>query len=131
MSKGVRYVVALAVGLLVWVLVATMVNFVLRAAIPDYRAEEVAMSFSLIAQLSRLVLGLVSTAAATATTAVLSRGSIGACLTLGCILLALFVPVHISLWQKFPVWYHVFFLASLPLGAYVVGRLVGSKRGAA
>jgi hypothetical protein len=131
MSKGVRYAVAVAVGLLVWVVVATLINFGLRAAIPDYRAEEVAMSFSLIAQLSRLALGLVSTAAAAAATAVLSRGSIGVCLTLGCILLALFVPVHVSLWQKFPVWYHLFFLVSLPLGAYVVGRLVGSRRGAA
>ena len=130
MSKGVRSALAIAVGLLVWVAVATLLNFILRAAIPGYRAEELTMSFSLIAQVSRLALGLASTAAAAAATAVLSRGSIGACLTLGCILLALFVPVHVSLWQKFPVWYHLFFLASLPLGAYVVGQLVASRRGA-
>lgn len=128
MPKRVRFGVAVAVGLLVWVVIATLINFVLRAAIPDYRAEELAMSFSLIAQMSRLALGLASTAAAAATTALLSRGSIGACLTLGCILFALFVPVHVSLGQKFPVWYHLFFLASLPLGAYVIGQLMAPSQ---
>jgi hypothetical protein len=131
MSKSVRYVVAIGVGLLVWVVVASLVNLIFRATIPGYGVEEVAMSFSLTAQLARLALGLVSTAAAVAVTALLSRGSVGASLTLGCILLALFVPVHVSLWQKFPVWYHLFFLASLPLGAYVVGRLMASRRRAA
>ena len=131
MFKLLRFAVAVAVGLFVWVTVATLGNFVLRVAIPGYRAEEAAVSFSLIAQLGRLALGVVSTAAAAAVTIVMSHGNIGASLALGFVLLALFIPVHVALWHKFPVWYHLFFLASLPLGAYVVGRLVMSKRGAA
>jgi hypothetical protein len=131
MSKLVRFAVAIAVGLLVWIVVATLGNFVLRVAIPGYRAEEAAVSFSLIAQLGRLALSVVSTAAAAAATVVMSRGSIGASLAVGCILLALFVPVHVSLWHRFPVWYHLFFLASLPIGTYVFGKLVASRRGAA
>jgi hypothetical protein len=130
MSKVLKYAAAVAVGLLVWVFVATLGNFVLRAAIPDYRAQEMAVTFSLIAQLGRLALGVVSTAVAAAAAAAMSRGSNGAALAVGCVLLVMFVPVHVSLWQKFPVWYHLFFLASLPLVAYVVGRLVGSRRGA-
>jgi len=130
MSKIVRYIAAIAVGLLVWAAVATLGNFVLRATIPGYRAEEVAISFSLISQIGRLALGVISTAAAAAATAAIGGGGIGAPCALGLVLLALFVPVHVSLWQKFPVWYHLFFLASLPLVAYVSGKVVVSRRSA-
>jgi len=37
------------------------------------------------------------------------------------VLLVLFIPVHYSLWERFPTWYHVVFLASL-----VVVTLVGA-----
>jgi hypothetical protein len=131
MSRVIRFVAVLAVGLLVWVVVATLGNFVLRAIIHDYHTEEVAVSFSLISQIARLALGVVSTAVATAAAVALGRGGVGAPLALGFLLLALFVPVHVSLWQKFPVWYHLFFLASLPLVAYVVGKLFVPKRSAA
>jgi hypothetical protein len=39
----------------------------------------------------------------------------------GLVLLVLFVPVHIQLWGKFPLWYHATFLTSLPLLAYIGG----------
>ena len=32
---------------------------------------------------------------------------------LGIMLLAMFIPVHYGLWDKFPVWYHLTFLVSL------------------
>jgi hypothetical protein len=32
---------------------------------------------------------------------------------LGAVLLAAFIPVHIQLWAKFPVWYHLVFLGTL------------------
>ena len=32
---------------------------------------------------------------------------------LALLILALFVPVHVSLWSTFPVWYHLVFLGSL------------------
>jgi len=123
MSKVVRFVASVAVGLLVWVVVATLGNFVLRAIIPDYHSQEIMISFSLISQLGRLALGVVSTAVAAAATARIGSAGVGAPLALGVVLLALFVPVHVSLWQKFPVWYHLFFLVSLPLVSYLVGRL--------
>ncbi len=131
MSKVIRYAAAIAVGLLVWAVVATLCNFVLRATIPGYRAEEIAISFSLISQIGRLALGVVSTAAAAAATTAIGRGGVGAPFALGFVLLALFVPVHASLWPRFPVWYHLFFLASLPLVAYVSGKVIVSRRSAA
>jgi len=51
----------------------------------------------------------------------------------GLIILALFVPVHIQLWSKFPAWYHLTFLLSIVplvlLGAMV--RLGSARRAAA
>jgi hypothetical protein len=33
-------------------------------------------------------------------------------------MLALFTPVHIQIWSRLPVWYHLFFLGTLaPLAA--------------
>ncbi|MBI1210024.1 MAG: hypothetical protein GC190_01055 [Alphaproteobacteria bacterium] len=44
----------------------------------------------------------------------------------GLALLALFVPVHLGIWDKFPLWYHVTFLTSLPVLAFIGGRLAPS-----
>jgi len=129
-SKLVRIAVAVVIGLVVWTVVATLGNFVLRVAIPGYRAEEIVVAYSLVAQVGRLALGVLSTAAAAAITVIVSRGSSSAALALGCVLLVMFVPVHVSLWHKFPVWYHLFFLGSLPLVPYVVGKAMASRRSA-
>jgi hypothetical protein len=44
------------------------------------------------------------------------------------LLLALFVPFHLGLWARFPVWYHIVFLGSLvPL--VVLGAKLFSPRG--
>ena len=131
MPKPVRIAAAVLAGLSVWTVVATLGNLALRATIPDYPTQELTMAYSLLAQFARLGLGLFSTVAATLAVVVLSRGSIGAALATGLVLLALFVPVHVSLWAKVPVWYHLFFLASLPLGAWATGKLAAPKRGAA
>jgi hypothetical protein len=32
---------------------------------------------------------------------------------LGVALVAVFIPVHVGLWEKFPLWYHATFLVSL------------------
>jgi hypothetical protein len=45
----------------------------------------------------------------------------------GIVPLAAFLPLHIGLWSRFPVAYHLFFLASLvampPLGARAITRI--------
>ena len=41
----------------------------------------------------------------------------------GLVLLALFVPNHIAIWDKFPLWYHLTFLSSLPVLAFLGGKL--------
>jgi hypothetical protein len=46
-----------------------------------------------------------------------------ALLMTGAILLVAFVPVHLGLWDKFPVWYHLTFLLSLVPLIYLGGRI--------
>jgi hypothetical protein len=41
----------------------------------------------------------------------------------GVLLLAMFIPVQMSIWDKFPIWYHATFLTSLPVLAWIGGRL--------
>ena len=114
MSKPVRLILAVVAALVTWTVVATVINFGLRAVIPGYRSEEVAISFSLGSELARLGLGLVATAAAAIAAMVVNRGVMAAAIVAGCLLLALFVPVHIRIWSNFPVWYHLFFWLRSP-----------------
>ena len=130
MPKPVRFVLAVVAALVCWGVVATLLNFILRAAIPGYRAEELAVSFSLGSQIARLALALASTAAAAIAAYVVSQGMLAAAVTTGLVLLAMFIPVHVSLWAKFPAWYHLFFLASLPVGSYLFAKLWASRRAA-
>ncbi len=48
-------------------------------------------------------------------------------LAAGTVLLLLFAPGHYLLWTRFPVWYHLTFLVSLPLLSMIGGRLRGTS----
>ena len=85
------------------------------------------MSFTLPMKLTRLSIGALTTLAAGAVTALLARSSRTAVVT-GALLLVMFIPQHISLWDKFPIWYHLTFLTSLVPLAVVGGRIAGLGR---
>jgi len=120
-------------GLVAWFVVATLGNFALRAALPGYTAVEATMEFSDTMLWARLLLGAVSSLTAGVVAGrVASRDRRGV-LVLAVLLLALFVPVHYSLWARFPAWYHVVFLLSLALvpfaGATIAARRFGAPAG--
>jgi uncharacterized protein (DUF983 family) len=71
--------------------------------------------------IARLGIGALATLAMGFATSVLSRRSAVATLAAGVLLLLLFVPQHITLWNTFPVWYHLTFLMSLVPLAYLGG----------
>jgi hypothetical protein len=52
-----------------------------------------------------------------------------AALALGIVLVLFFIPVHAVLWDKFPIWYHLFFLLTLLPLCIVGGRM--ASRGSA
>ena len=127
----VRTVLSVIAGIVAWGLVATAINFAMRHAWPDYAAVEKAMTFTLpmmLARLSESTVALVLAAIVTVRIAPLSRTAPWA---LGVVMLLFFIPVHYSLWDKFPIWYHAYFLTSLVVVPVIVGSVVGSKRSVA
>lgn len=122
-----RAILALVVGFLLWAVVATLLNFGLRAGIPGYKLAEPTMTFTLGMKIARLILGALASLAAGAATGLIAPSKRWTPWALGAIILALFIPSHIYLWSKFPVWYHLTFLVTLvPLVA--MGGAIGRKR---
>lgn len=125
MAKGILGVVS---GLLAFVAVATVAGIIMRGAWSDYARVADAMTFTLPMMIARLTIGAVATIAAGWVTAVITRRSTLMRLAPGLLLLAAFIPQHIMLWEKFPVWYHLTFLLSLVPLTYLGGVTV--NRGA-
>lgn len=120
MPSWVRIVLAIIAGVVVWFVVATAGNLVIRWGMPGYAAVEKSMEFTLAMQVARLLLGGISSVAAGMAAAVITRGRQAAVYGLAGVLLALFIPVHVGLWNTFPLWYHTVFLVSL-VGLVIVG----------
>ena len=130
MSNWLRGVLAIVAGFVVWFAVATFGNFAIRWLLPGYAEVEQTMDFSLAMLSARLVLGAVASLAAGAACVAIGRSNRVAVYLFAVLVVVLFVPVHVNLWAKFPVWYHVVFLGSLAplvlLGAKVLGSRVES-----
>ena len=62
-----RTISALVAGFVVWGLVATLINFGLRAGLPGYTLAEPSMSFTLGMKVARLILGALASLSAGAT----------------------------------------------------------------
>jgi hypothetical protein len=120
MAKNILGVVA---GVVVWLLVTTAAGLVLRTSWPAYARVADAMIFTLPMMAVRLMIGAVATVAMGAASARITRVGI-ARLMPGVLLLLFFIPVHVSIWEKFPVWYHLTFLASLVPLTYAGSRLI-------
>lgn len=121
LGQVARIAGAVVGGFVTWWVVATIVDIGLRISWPEYAAVEKAMTFTLGMQIARLANGAVASLAAGFIAAWISRRKPIATWLLVILLLALFIPVHYSLWHRFPAWYHLVFLISLvvlpPLGA--------------
>jgi hypothetical protein len=119
-----RSILAVTAGLAVWVAVVSLLNRGLRIGLTGYAAAEPAMSFTLGMKLARLIIGALSSLGAGAVTAMMARSNRVAWV-LGGILLVAFIPGHIRIWDKFPVWYHLVFLLTLAplvaLGGWISG----------
>lgn len=122
-----RSVLALLVGLALWVLVVSLLNRGLRVGFTGYAAAEPTMSFTLGMKVGRLIIGAFASLAAGAATGMMARSKTGLPWVLGSILLLAFVPVHIGLWTKFPVWYHLTFLGTLVPLVALGARLTRSR----
>jgi hypothetical protein len=125
-----RAILAVVCGLVTWAVVVTLLNFVLRAGVPGYHAAEATLQFTLAMKIGRLTEAAVTSLVAGVVVGWVNPAGKWAGWTVGLVLLAMFVPVHVGLWNKFPVWYHLAFL--LPLAPLVaLGARLQSGRGEA
>jgi hypothetical protein len=123
-----RVVLAMAAGIVVWILVAVLLNLVLRVRLPGYAAAEPDKLFTPTMQVARVVMGGLASLAGGAAAGWIDRPAGPAVWVIAAALLAAFIPAHVALWRLFPMWYHLTFLMSLaPLT--VLGSLLGHKRG--
>jgi hypothetical protein len=118
-----RSILACLAGLLTWMVVVTVINRVLRLSLANYTAAEQTLQFTLGMKWARLLMAVVTSLVAGAVTGWISRSSRWAPLIVGSVVLAIFVPVHIAIWSKFPVWYHLTFLLTI-IPAVLVGALL-------
>jgi hypothetical protein len=127
----IRSILAVIVGVITWFIVATIGNWILRAALPGYLAVEVSMNFTLTMMICRLILGLLSSLCAGFVCATIARNRIAPKVA-AAVTVVLFLPVHYMLWTKFPIWYHLFFLISLAptmlIGAAVQSTMMSEDK---
>lgn len=108
-----RAALGVILGVVAWFVVATLLNFILRATIAGYSAVEASLTFTYPMLVGRLLVGAGASLAAGAVCSLVAGSSWRPVDVLAGLMVALFIPVHVMLWQKFPEWYHVSFLISL------------------
>ena len=122
-----RSILACLAGLLTWMVAVTVINRVLRLSISNYTAAEQTLQFTLSMKWARLLMAIVTSVVAGAVTRWASPSSRWAPLIVGSIVLAMFLPFHIAIWIRFPVWYHLTFLLTI-IPAVLVGALLPPRR---
>lgn len=110
-------------GLVAWMVIVTLRNFGLRASIPGYHAAEPTFVFTLTMMIGRLTIAVLTLLAAGAVVRAIAPGSNFAPWVVGIVLLALFVPVHVQISARLPLWYHLTFLLTLPPLVWAGARL--------
>ena len=114
-------------GVIVWFVVVTILNLGLRHGWHAYATVEKAMTFTLPMMVARLSESAISSLAGGAAAAAVARDR-RAALFAGLVLLLMFLPVHYSLWPRFPVWYHLTFLVSLVALSVAGGTFTTARR---
>ena len=122
-----RKIIAFVCGLAAWVLVASLLDRLLRVGLSGYAAAEPAMAFTLSMKWARLAEGALASLSAGLVIARVAPQGRRLPLILGVLVLVAFLPVHYNLWDKFPIWYHlVFLLTIVPL--VLVGARIGAPK---
>ena len=118
-----RTLASIVAGLAAWALIATILNFGLRAAIPGYVEAEPLIAFTMTMKIARLTEAAIASVGAGAVIRAISPTSRWARWIGGAIVLCMFLPVHVQIWPKLPVWYHLTFqLTIVPL--FVLGASI-------
>jgi hypothetical protein len=123
-----RNILGVVAGLAVWLVIVGVAGAITTQSWPAYASVADAMTFTLPMLIARLSISAVATLVMGSVTASIIPRCVFARLMPGVLLLAGFIPVHIMLWDKFPVWYHLTFLASLVPLTYLGGTMARPGR---
>lgn len=124
----VRTVLSVIAGLAAWIVVVMAVDIAMRHFWPEYAAVFKALTFTLPMMLARLIESTAALIIAAIVIVRIAPASRYASWAFAIVMLAIFAPTHYIVWQKFPIWYHAFFLSSLIVVPVVVGSVMrGSK----
>jgi hypothetical protein len=123
----IRLIGGTVAGAVAWLAIVTVINLGLRYGWHDYAAVEKAMTFTLPMMIARLCESGVSSILSGVIAAVVARDR-RAALFSGLIWLLVFLPLHYSIWNKFPAWYHLIFLSSLVILSVLGGQCVRTRR---
>ena len=126
-----RAILAVAAGLVLWILLISVLNRGLRLLVVGYAAAEPTLSFTLGMLVARLLIAALTSLIAGALVRWLAPANVRAPLLLGVILLIAFIPVHVRLWSLFPFWYHMVFLVTLIPLVMLGSRLKRARGGVA
>jgi len=125
-----RSIIACVAGLVVWILLVSILNRLLRLFLTGYAAAEPAMNFTQSMMVARLTIGAVTSLVAGAVVMRIAPTALRLPWLVGAILLVVLIADHVFVWQKFPLWYHLTFLLTLvPL--VVLGALLARSLAAA
>jgi len=119
-----RNIIGVATGLAVWLTITLLAGLVMREMWPAYAGVADEMTFTLPMMIARLSIGAFATVTIGVVTACITQSTL-ARLIPGIILLIVFIPEHVMLWDTFPIWYHLWFLLSLVPLTYVGNSLTG------
>jgi hypothetical protein len=108
-----RTILSIVVGLIAWALIVTVLNFALRAAIPGYHAAEPLLAFTLPMKIARLLEAALTSIVTGYIVRAIAPSAKYAPWIVGIVLVVLFLPEHVQIWHKLPVWYHLTFLITL------------------
>jgi hypothetical protein len=118
-----RSLLACLAGLFTWTLVVSLIDRALRLSLTNYTVAEHTLQFTPGMKWARLLMAIVTSLVAGAVTGWISRSGRWAPLIVGSVVFAMFLPVHIAIWSKLPVWYHLTFLLTI-IPAVLVGALL-------
>ncbi len=121
--RVMRIILGVIVGLVVWTIVVTACDITMRKSWIEYALVEKSLVFTLPMKVMRLLESGVSSVISGFAVALVAKERIKWPLVTGALILAMFLPSHISIWHKFPVWYHLTFFTSLPLLSLAGGLL--------
>ena len=119
----VRLIAGALTGAVAWLVTVAILGFLVRIAWPEMAAIRDMTLLTVPMLITRLTISAVSSLAGGYWAAMIGRESTRAPLGAGILLLAVFVPYHMTIWHNFPVWYHLTFFVSLPVLSLLGGML--------